>query len=85
MTIVMPGNLHLVSGLSMDEFQDALKLWKTVRDHDKYYTFPEILRQLGCDTNIIRCDYCGQKVNPEDEYKPCKYCGASLCTLIRFV
>jgi DNA-directed RNA polymerase subunit RPC12/RpoP len=80
MTIVMPGNLHLVSGLSMDEFQDALKLWKTVRDHDKYYTFPEILWRLGCDTNIIgiRCHYCGQKVNSEDEYKPCQYCGAPL-------
>jgi len=80
MTIVMPGSLHLVSGLPMDEFQNALKLWKTARIQEGSSIFPEVLWQLGCDTNIIgiRCHYCGQKVNSEDEYKSCQYCGAPL-------
>ena len=43
MTIVMPGNLHLVSGLSMDEFQDALKLWKTARMQGKFYISGSIM------------------------------------------
>ena len=46
-----PEGVASVTGLTMDEFMDALKMWKTSREQDKSYTFPQVLWLIGSQPN----------------------------------
>lgn len=42
-----PEGVASVSGLTMDEFQDALALWKSARESNNSLTFPQVLWLIG--------------------------------------
>jgi hypothetical protein len=44
-----PEGLAAISGLTMDEFQDALNMWMMKRREDDSLTFPQVLWLLGAD------------------------------------
>jgi hypothetical protein len=46
-----PEGVAAVTGLTMDEFMDAIKLWKTSREQGKSYTFPQVLWLIGSQPN----------------------------------
>lgn len=46
-----PEGVASVSGLSMDEFQDALALWRAARESNKSLTFPQVLWLIGSQPN----------------------------------
>jgi hypothetical protein len=46
-----PEGLAAISGLTMAEFQDAIKLWMSKREQDGSLTFPQVLWLLGADPN----------------------------------
>lgn len=42
-----PEGVATVTGLTMDEFQDAIGIWKAKREQDKSLTFPQVLWLIG--------------------------------------
>jgi len=46
-----PEGIATVTGLTMDEFMDALRLWKLQREKDNSLTFPQILWLIGSQPN----------------------------------
>lgn len=42
-----PEGVAAVSGLTMQEFQDALEIWRAARERDESLTFPQVLWLLG--------------------------------------
>ncbi|KKM70160.1 hypothetical protein LCGC14_1443530 [marine sediment metagenome] len=42
-----PEGIASVSGLTMDEFQDAIALWKASREQHQSFTFPQVLWLIG--------------------------------------
>jgi len=46
-----PEGVATVTGLTMDEFQDALALWQTARKRDNSLTFPQVLWLIGSQPN----------------------------------
>lgn len=47
-----PEGVAAITGLTMDEFQTALKLWQAKRQQDKSLTFPQVLWLLGSQPNV---------------------------------
>lgn len=61
-----PEGVAAVSGMTMDEFTDALKLWQAARQSDKSYTFPQVLWLIGSQPNVtVRVDITGFSQLPE--------------------
>jgi hypothetical protein len=46
-----PEGIATVTGLTMDEFTDAVALWKAQREKDKSLTFPQVLWLIGSNPN----------------------------------
>lgn len=61
-----PEGVAAVSGLTMDEFQDALAIWKAAREKNNSLTFPQVLwliaSQPGASVNV---DFVGFSQMPE--------------------
>lgn len=47
-----PEGVATVTGLTMDEFRDAMTLWLTQRKQDKSLTFPQVLWLIGSQPNV---------------------------------
>lgn len=61
-----PEGVAAVSGLTMDEFQDALALWATAREKNKSLTFPQVLWLLGSQPGSeVKLDIHGFSQFPE--------------------
>lgn len=61
-----PEGVASVSGLTMDEFQDALALWKAARKQNNSLTFPQVLWLLGSQPNTqVSVDMVGFSTLPE--------------------
>jgi hypothetical protein len=61
-----PEGVASVSGLTMDEFMDALRLWQTQRKSDNSLTFPQVLWLIGSQPNTeIKVGFQGFSQLPE--------------------
>jgi hypothetical protein len=61
-----PEGVAAVSGLTMDEFQDALKLWHASREAGNSLTFPQVLWLIGSDPSAkVSLDMIGFASLPE--------------------
>lgn len=61
-----PEGVATVTGLTMDEFMDALTLWKTQRERDKSLTFPQVLWLIGSQPGTaVDVDFTGFSQVPE--------------------
>ena len=61
-----PEGVAAVTGLTMQEFLDALKLWEIQREKDKSLTFPQVLWLLGSQpTTTVGIDFVGFSTIPE--------------------
>ena len=61
-----PEGVASVSGLTMDEFQDALALWRASREKNRSLTFPQVLWLVGSQPNAtIGVDFVGFSQIPE--------------------
>jgi len=61
-----PEGLAAISGLTMDEFMDALTLWKTQRIADNSLTFPQVLWLIGSQPgSTVSVDIKGFSQLPE--------------------
>lgn len=61
-----PEGVAAVSGLTMDEFMNALELWKVARQQDDSLTFPQVLWLVGSQPNAkIAIDFAGFSQLPE--------------------
>ncbi|HKZ42103.1 MAG TPA: hypothetical protein VJ044_14155 [Candidatus Hodarchaeales archaeon] len=47
-----PEGIAAITGLTMDEFVDAVNLWKAKRESDNSLTFPQVLWLLGSQPNV---------------------------------
>lgn len=61
-----PEGIAAISGLTIEEFMDALKLWRAKREVDQSLTFPQVLWLLGSDPSArINVDFQGFSQMPE--------------------
>ena len=61
-----PEGVASVTGLTMDEFKDALRLWKAARKKDDSLTFPQVLWLIGSQPNVqVTVDFVGFSQVPE--------------------
>ena len=61
-----PEGVAAVSGLTMDEFQDALAMWRASRESRNSLTFPQVLWLVGSMPNAsINLDFIGFSEIPE--------------------
>ena len=61
-----PEGIAAITGLTMDEFTDAINLWKAKRESDKSLTFPQVLWLLGSQPNVeVKVDIRGFSQLPE--------------------
>jgi len=61
-----PEGVAAVSGLTMDEFQDALAIWKASRVKNNSLTFPQVLWLVGQQPNTpVGLDFIGFSQIPE--------------------
>jgi hypothetical protein len=61
-----PEGVASVTGMTMDEFQDALILWKEKRVQDKSLTFPQVLWLIGSQPNAkVEVNFTGFSQMPE--------------------
>lgn len=61
-----PEGVAAVSGMSQDEFQDALSLWRAAREVNKNLTFPQVLWLLGSNPGAqVNVDFVGFSQIPE--------------------
>lgn len=61
-----PEGIAAISGLTMEEFMDALKLWKAKRQSDESLTFPQVLWLIGSAPNAqVKVDISGFSQLPE--------------------
>ena len=61
-----PEGVASVTGLTMDEFMDALTLWKTQRERDNSLTFPQVLWLIGSQPGTeVKVDFTGFSQVPE--------------------
>jgi hypothetical protein len=47
-----PEGVAAVTGLTMNEFQDALTMWQAKRESDRSLTFPQVLWLIGSQPNV---------------------------------
>jgi hypothetical protein len=61
-----PEGVAAITGLTMDEFQDALNLWRAARERDKSLTFPQVLWLIGSQPNVeVKVSFHGFSQIPE--------------------
>jgi hypothetical protein len=61
-----PEGVASVTGLTMDEFMDALALWKGQRERDNSLTFPQVLWLIGSQPNTeVGVEFTGFSQVPE--------------------
>ncbi|MFA5036790.1 MAG: hypothetical protein WC479_06410 [Candidatus Izemoplasmatales bacterium] len=61
-----PEGVASVSGLTMDEFMDALRLWQSQRKSDNSLTFPQVLWLIGSQPNTeVKVGFQGFSQLPE--------------------
>lgn len=61
-----PEGIAAISGLTMDEFTDAVALWKGQRQADKSLTFPQVLWLIGSSPGAdVKVDISGFSQLPE--------------------
>jgi hypothetical protein len=61
-----PEGIAAISGLTMDEFMDALNMWRIQRTADKSLTFPQVLWLIGSQPNAqVGVDIKGFSTLPE--------------------
>lgn len=61
-----PEGVAAVSGMTMDEFQDALALWRASREKNRSLTFPQVLWLLAAQPNArVGVDFVGFSQMPE--------------------
>lgn len=61
-----PEGVAAVTGLTVQEFQDALKLWKSQREQKGSLTFPQVLWLMGSQPNVkVSLDFIGFSQMPE--------------------
>lgn len=61
-----PEGVAAVTGLTIDEFYDALRLWKAGRERDKSLTFPQVLWLIGSQPNSqVQVNFTGFSQIPE--------------------
>lgn len=61
-----PEGVAAVSGLTQDEFQDSLTLWRAARETNKSLTYPQVLWLLGSQPNTtVGLDFIGFSQIPE--------------------
>lgn len=61
-----PEGVAAVSGLTMEEFQDALAIWKAAREKHMSLTFPQVLWLVGSQPNTkVGLDFIGFSEIPE--------------------
>lgn len=61
-----PEGVAAVSGLTMDEFQDALAMWRAQRESNNSLTFPQVLWLLSSQPNAsVSLDFKGFSEIPE--------------------
>lgn len=61
-----PEGVAAVSGLTMDEFKDALAFWKAAREKNQSLTFPQVLWLLGSQIGSqVKVDITGFSQMPE--------------------
>lgn len=61
-----PEGVAAVSGLTMDEFQDALATWKAAREKNMSLTFPQVLWLIGSQPGAkVSLDFIGFSEIPE--------------------
>lgn len=61
-----PEGVAAVTGLTMDEFNDALALWKAKRESDNSLTFPQVLWLIGSQPgNEVSLNFVGFSQLPE--------------------
>jgi hypothetical protein len=61
-----PEGVAAVTGLTMDEFSDAINLWKVARQRDNSLTFPQVLWLIGSQPNAeVKVGFTGFSQLPE--------------------
>lgn len=61
-----PEGVAAVTGLTMREFQDAVKLWRTKREQNISLTFPQVLWLIGSNPGAsVKLDFIGFSQMPE--------------------
>jgi hypothetical protein len=61
-----PEGVAAVSGLTMDEFQDAIAMWKSQRESTNSLTFPQVMWLIGSQPNsTVSIDFTGFSSMPE--------------------
>lgn len=61
-----PEGVAAVTGLTMEEFQDALKLWNVAREADSSLTYPQVLWLVGSQPGAkVNLDFVGFSQMPE--------------------
>jgi hypothetical protein len=61
-----PEGVAAVTGLTMEEFNDALNLWRAQRERDNSLTFPQVLWLIGSQPNAkVSLDFVGFSEIPE--------------------
>ena len=61
-----PEGVAAVTGLTMEEFQDALKLWTVAREADSSLTYPQVLWLIGSQPGTqVSLDFVGFSQMPE--------------------
>lgn len=61
-----PEGVAAVTGLTMEEFQDALNLWRAQRESDNSLTFPQVLWLIGSQPNTaVDLEFVGFSEIPE--------------------
>lgn len=61
-----PEGVATVTGLTMDEFTDALKMWLEMRKTDNSLTFPQVLWLIGSQPNVeVKVGFQGFSQIPE--------------------
>jgi hypothetical protein len=61
-----PEGVAAVTGLTIEEFQDAVNLWRTQRESDNSLTFPQVLWLIGSQpTTTVSLDFVGFSEIPE--------------------
>lgn len=61
-----PEGVAAITGLTLDEVNDAMKLWKIARESDKSLTYPQVLWLAGSQPNVdVNVDFVGFSQIPE--------------------
>lgn len=61
-----PEGVAAITGLTIEEFHDALALWQSSREKDNSLTFPQVLWLIGSQPNsVVKVDFVGFSQLPE--------------------